>query len=72
MHDRSKHIDIKYQMIMDNVQKGYFELDYVPTKEMVADLFTSSLPAVTHEHFVSRLGMKGTKEVSPSGSVALK
>lgn len=40
VNDRSKHIDVKYQMIMDNVKKGIMKLEYVPTDEMLADGLT--------------------------------
>ena len=29
-HDKSKHIDIRYHFIHDMVQKGVFELHYIP------------------------------------------
>jgi hypothetical protein len=32
-HDRSKHIDIKYQFIRDWVQRGEFHIEYIPTNE---------------------------------------
>jgi hypothetical protein len=32
-HDRSKHIEIIFHFIRDNVQKGIVKLQYVPTGE---------------------------------------
>ena len=40
IHQRSKHIDIRYHFIRDEVQKGDINLFYVSTKENVADIFT--------------------------------
>ena len=39
-HQRSKHIDIKYHFIRAEVQKGFISLNYVPTEENIADIFT--------------------------------
>ena len=39
-HQRSKHIDIKYHFIRTDVQEGRISLDYIPTQETVADVFT--------------------------------
>lgn len=40
---------------MDNVQKVLIKLQYIPTKEMLADLMTNSLSAVTHDYLISKL-----------------
>ena len=39
-HQRSKHIDIRYHFVRDEVQNGFVILEYVPTEENVADVFT--------------------------------
>jgi hypothetical protein len=43
-HDRSKHIEIRYHFIRDWVQRGAVQLQYIPTDEQVADIFTKALP----------------------------
>ena len=43
-HGHSKHFDIKYHYVRDQVTKGTFKLKYCPTTEMVADLLTKRLP----------------------------
>lgn len=58
VNDRSKHIDVEYKMIMDNVKKGVVKLEYVPIDEMLADVLTKSLPVSKHEYFVNHLGME--------------
>lgn len=40
---RSKHIDIKMHFIKDIVSKGLIKVNYVPTDENVADIFTKAL-----------------------------
>ena len=39
-HQRSKHIDIKYHFIRSEIQNGNVNLQYVPTDDNVADIFT--------------------------------
>jgi hypothetical protein len=42
-HDRSKHIEIRYHFIRDRVLKGAVKLQYIPTDEQLADIFTKPL-----------------------------
>ena len=46
-HEKSKHIEIKYQYIRDMVEKGAMKLQYVVTDEQVADVLTKSLSKVS-------------------------
>ena len=39
-HQRSKHLDTKYHHIRSKVNDGHVILDYVPSKENIADIFT--------------------------------
>ena len=39
-HERSKHIDIRYHFIRDEISSGHIKLVYVPTHENYADIFT--------------------------------
>jgi len=45
-HQRTKHIDIKYKFIRDEVKKGKFKLVHIPTDRQLADLFTKPLSKV--------------------------
>jgi hypothetical protein len=51
LQERSKHIDICYHFIRDLVEKGFVEVEYVPTVEMVADGLTKPLERVAFERF---------------------
>ena len=42
-HGRTKHIEIKYHFIRDQVKKGTVELKYCQTEDMIADIFTKGL-----------------------------
>ena len=57
IHDRSKHIEIKYFYIQDMIQKGATKLQYVSTDEQVSDVLTKPLSRVKFEHFRDKLGM---------------
>ena len=46
-HERSKHIDIRYFKIREDLKSEKLKLDYIPTSENIADLFTKFLPAPT-------------------------
>ena len=48
-HNRTKHIDIRYHMIRDNVKKQRVHIEYLPTQEMVADVMTKPLGFDLHQ-----------------------
>lgn len=50
-HQRSKHIDIKYHFIRSEIQEGRISLEYVPTEENVADVFTKPASRIKLERF---------------------
>jgi hypothetical protein len=56
-HDRSKHIEIKYQYIMDMVQRGAVRLQYMTSEEQVADMLTKPLSRMKFKHFSDKLGV---------------
>ena len=43
IHNRSKHINIRYHLVRDNVKKERIRLTWVPTREQEADLLTKAL-----------------------------
>jgi hypothetical protein len=56
-HDRSKHIEIKYHYIRDMVQRKVVHVQYLPTHEQIADIFTKPLAKTKFEYFRERLGL---------------
>ena len=56
-HDKSVHIEIKYHYIRDMVHKGAVKLQYVVTKEQIADVLTKPLARVKFEYFWEKLGV---------------
>jgi hypothetical protein len=54
---RSKHIDVVHHFARERVLRNEVAFHYVPTKEMLADMFTKALPAVLHEDCCTGIGM---------------
>ncbi|GJT60892.1 retrovirus-related pol polyprotein from transposon TNT 1-94 [Tanacetum coccineum] len=57
-HSRTKHIDVRYHFIKEQVEKGIIELFFVGTEYQLADLFTKALPEDRFKYLVRRLGMR--------------
>ena len=51
-HQRSKHIDIRYFRIRDEIENGRVSVIYVPTGENISDLLTK---APTREQFCANI-----------------
>nr|GEW98425.1 ribonuclease H [Tanacetum cinerariifolium] len=77
-HSRSKHIDIRYHFIKEQVENEIFELYFVRTKFQLADIFTNALFRERIEFLIDKLGMRSfnpetLKELAdePKNSVGL-
>jgi hypothetical protein len=57
-HARTKHIDTKFHFVRQTVDLGHASVQYCPTHEMIADVFTKSLARPKLEKFRSSLGLK--------------
>nr|GEY10001.1 putative reverse transcriptase domain-containing protein [Tanacetum cinerariifolium] len=57
-HARSKHIDIRYHFIKEQVENGVIELYFVNTEYQLADLFTKALGRDIIEFLTNKLGMR--------------
>jgi hypothetical protein len=56
-HNRSKHIEIKYHDIIDMVQRKAVCVQYLPTHELIVDIFAKPLAKRKFEYFRERLGL---------------
>ena len=56
-HDKSKHIEIKYNYIRDMVQKGAVKLQYVAMDEHIDDVLMKPMAMVKFEYFKEKLGV---------------
>ncbi|GJW36919.1 hypothetical protein Tco_0059839 [Tanacetum coccineum] len=57
-HSRSKHIDIRYHFIKEQVENEFVELYFVSTKYELADIFTKALCLERIEFLIDKLGMR--------------
>lgn len=57
-HSKTKHIDIKYNFVRDIVASGEINLQYIPTREMIADTFTKAISRDLFEKYVMVQGLR--------------
>ena len=56
-HARTKHIDIQYHFVRQNVQNETIKLSYISTSDQPADGLTKALDSTKFGHFVKCLGL---------------
>ncbi|GJW90386.1 hypothetical protein Tco_0167939 [Tanacetum coccineum] len=57
-HSCTRHIDVRYHFIKEQVEKGIVKLFFVGTKYQLADLFTKALSEDRFKYLFRRLGMR--------------
>ena len=57
MHTKTKNIAIKYHYLRELVKDKTMRMEYVKTKEQMADIVTKALPREPHEYLRSQLGV---------------
>ena len=57
MHSETKHIPIKYHFLREQVSQKVVKLEYIDTKEQIADNFTKPLPRESFSYFSKKLGV---------------
>jgi hypothetical protein len=57
LHSKTKHIEVRYHFLRDNVEKGRITLIHVPTHDQLADIFTKPLDQATFTHLRGELGV---------------
>ena len=56
MHEKTKHISIKYHYLREKVQEKQVRLEYVKSKEKIVDIFTNPLHKDDFVYLIGRLG----------------
>ena len=56
-HSRTKHIEIRYHFLRDNVEKGNISLEFVESESQLADIFTKPLDRARFEKLRGELGV---------------
>jgi hypothetical protein len=57
LHSRTKHIEVRYHFLRDDVQKGNIDVIHVPTQKQLADILTNPLDQATFAHLRGELGV---------------
>jgi hypothetical protein len=52
-----KHIEVRHHYIREKLEEGIIDLQYVPTADQTADIFTKALPLIKHTKFVNDLSL---------------
>ena len=57
-HARTKHIDIRYHYVRENVQNGLTKLIWIPTDSQLADGLTKTISNDKWRRFIEDIGLK--------------
>jgi hypothetical protein len=57
MHSKTKHIPIKFHFLGDQVMSKVIKVEYVGTKDYIADVFTQHLSKMQFESLRDQLGV---------------
>ena len=60
LHSKTKHIPIKYHFLREQVAQKIIKLEYVPTKEHTANIFTKPLAREPFQYLRNKLGVVST------------
>ena len=53
--ERTKHVDVKYHFVTESVASGQVKLQWIPTTEQQADIFTKALSTQVFTHLRAKL-----------------
>lgn len=58
---RTKHIDISYHIVREELEKGTISLSYISSNENLADIMTKPLKSIAHKNCVQKLKLEIAK-----------
>jgi hypothetical protein len=64
MHQRTKHIDIKYHYVRNEIIDHNIKLYYLPSKSMLADILTKPLPRPQFEKLKTKIFQSNVEETN--------
>jgi hypothetical protein len=56
-YERTKHIEINYHFIRENVQSEETETSFIRSNEQLANIFTKALDKISHWNILNNLGL---------------
>jgi hypothetical protein len=57
IHSRTRHLDVRYHFIKEQVCSNIIKIQHIPTNEMLADIFTKGLPIQQHTYLHTLIGI---------------
>ena len=70
-HTCSKHIEVQHHWVCEKIEGGLIELEYIPTADQVADIFTKPLMVEKFQRFCGALGLVPVELQGLSGHVGV-
>lgn len=62
-HKRSKHIDVRFHFIREKYENDLFSLNYICSREMIADIFTKALAKERFHYLRGLMGVVDKSEI---------
>jgi len=63
-HDKTKHIEVQYHFVCEQILPSNIVVNYIPTYEQVVDILKKVLGRIKFEKCRSKLGMKNIKDIT--------
>ena len=57
-HSKLKHMELRYYFLKKAVEQEHIEVEYCPTREMIADILTKALGRPAFEYLSGLLGVR--------------
>jgi hypothetical protein len=58
LHSRAKHIELKYHVIRNRIERGKVKVEFVPSLKQLADILTKPLPAAQYKELRQSINVR--------------